>query len=63
MTACMVGWTHSKFGKLEGEDVEALIVGVATDAIADAGIAPADIDAIYLGFYNGGFRHRILAPR
>ena len=55
MTACMVGWTHSKFGKLEGEDVEALIVGVATDAIADAGIAPADIDAIYLGFYNGGF--------
>ena len=55
MTACMVGWTHSKFGKLEGEDVEALIVRVATDAIADAGIAPADIDAIYLGFYNGGF--------
>ena len=55
MTACMVGWTHSKFGMLEGEDVEALIVGVATDAIADAGIAPADIDAIYLGFYNGGF--------
>ncbi len=54
MTACMVGWTHSKFGRLD-EDVEALIVRVATDAIADAGVAPADIDAIYLGFYNGGF--------
>ena len=55
MTACMVGWTHSKFGKLEGEDVEALIVRVATAALADAGVAPADIAAIYLGFYNGGF--------
>jgi acetyl-CoA C-acetyltransferase len=55
MTACMVGWSHSKFGKLEGEDVESLIVRVASDAIADAGVEPKDIDAIYLGFYNGGF--------
>ena len=55
MTACMVGWTHSKFGKLEGEDVESLIVRVAIDAVADAGITPEDVDAIYLGFYNGGF--------
>jgi acetyl-CoA C-acetyltransferase len=51
----MVGWSHTKFGKLEGEDPESLIVRVASDAIADAGVAPADIDAIYLGFYNGGF--------
>lgn len=55
MTACMVGWSHSKFGKLVDEDVESLIVRVASDAIADAGVAPKDIDAIYLGFYNGGF--------
>jgi acetyl-CoA C-acetyltransferase len=55
MTACMVGWSHSKFGKLDDEDVESLIVRVASDAIADAGVSPADIDAIYLGFYNGGF--------
>jgi len=55
MTACMVGWSHTKFGKLAGEDPESLIVRVASDAIADAGVAPADIDAIYLGFYNGGF--------
>ena len=55
MTACMVGWSHTKFGKLEGEDPESLIVRVASDAIADASVAPADIDAIYLGFYNGGF--------
>jgi len=55
MTACIVGWTHSKFGKLEGEDVESLITRVARDAIADAGVAAADIDAIYLGYFNGGF--------
>ena len=55
MTGCIVGWAHTNFGKLEGEDVESLIVGVATDAVADAGIAPADVDAVYVGFYNGGF--------
>ncbi len=55
MTACIVGWAHTKFGKLEGEDVESLIVRVATDALADAGLEPRDVDAVYLGFYNGGF--------
>ena len=55
MTGCIVGWAHTNFGRLEGEDVESLIVRVATDAVADAGIAPADVDAVYVGFYNGGF--------
>ena len=55
MTACMIGWAHSRFGKHEGEDIEALILPVAAAAIADAGVAPADIDAIYLGTFNGGF--------
>lgn len=55
MTGCIVGWAHTKFGKLESEDAESLIVRVARDAVADAGIAPADVDAVYVGFYNGGF--------
>ncbi|WP_292638351.1 hypothetical protein, partial [Mesorhizobium sp.] len=25
MTACIVGWAHSRFGKLEGETLENLI--------------------------------------
>jgi acetyl-CoA C-acetyltransferase len=54
MTGCIVGWSHTKFGKLEGEDAESLIVKVATEAVADAGLAPADVDAVYVGFYNGG---------
>ena len=55
MTACIVGWAHSRFGKLEGEDIESLIVRAGGDAIRDAGMAPADIDEIFLGTFNGGF--------
>lgn len=55
MTACIIGWHHSKFGKLEDETVESLIVDVAAKALKDAEMDPRDIDAIYLGFYNGGF--------
>jgi acetyl-CoA C-acetyltransferase len=55
MTACITGWAHSRFGKHEGEDIESLIVKVAADALKDAGFAPAEIDEIYLGTFNGGF--------
>jgi acetyl-CoA C-acetyltransferase len=55
MSGCIVGWAHTRFGKLEGEDVESLIARVAVDAVRDAGLEPRDVDAIYLGFYNGGF--------
>ena len=55
MTGCIVGWAHTKFGKHDGRDVESLIVEVARGALADAGIAAADIDAVYLGTMNGGF--------
>jgi len=53
--ACIVGWAHTPFGKLEDPDVETLIGRVAGAAIADAGIAPADIDASFVGLFNGGF--------
>jgi acetyl-CoA C-acetyltransferase len=55
MTACIVGWSHGKFGKREGEDLETMLVGVAADAIADAGLSPKDIDEIYVGHFGGGF--------
>src|SRR5690349_15746619 len=55
MTACIVGWAHSPFGKLTGETVESLVVRVARDALADAGTAAADIDEIVLGHFNAGF--------
>ena len=55
MTACIVGWSHTKFGKHEGRDIESLICEVAGQAIADAGIGAADVDEIYIGLFNGGF--------
>jgi acetyl-CoA C-acetyltransferase len=55
MSACIVGWAHTAFGRLEGETLESLIARVAADALTDAGIAPADVDEILLGHFNAGF--------
>ena len=55
MTAAIVGWAHSPFGKLNGETVESLIVQVAGEALKDAGIAAKDVDEIVLGHFNAGF--------
>jgi len=57
MTACIVGWAHSKFGKLP-EDLETLICKVAVEAVRDAGMEPKDIDAIFLGTMNAGFQRQ-----
>jgi acetyl-CoA C-acetyltransferase len=55
MTACIVGWAHTPFGKLEGETVESLIVRAAQDALVDAGIEARDVDEMVLGHFNAGF--------
>jgi len=55
VTACIVGWAHTPFGRLEGETVESLIVRVANEALAHAGVAARDVDEIVLGHFNAGF--------
>jgi len=55
MTACIVGWAHTPFGRLDAETVESLTVRVADAALRDAGVAPADVDEILLGHFNAGF--------
>src|SRR5215210_7082448 len=55
MTASIVGWAHTPFGKFDAETVESLVVRVATDALADAGISAEDVDEIVLGHFNAGF--------
>jgi acetyl-CoA C-acetyltransferase len=55
MTACIVGWAHTPFGRLDSETVESLTVRVANEALRDAGIAAADVDEILLGHFNAGF--------
>ncbi len=53
MTAAIVGWGHTPFGKLEGS-LEDLIVAAAREALADAGITGQDVDAVWLGNFNAG---------
>ena len=55
MTACIIGWAHTPFGRLDTETVESLIVRAATGALADAGIAAGEVDEILLGHFNAGF--------
>ena len=51
--AAIIGWSHSQFGKLEDDALETLIARVAHDAVEDAGIEFADVDAIYVGNFGG----------
>ncbi|WP_421850376.1 acetyl-CoA acetyltransferase [Oricola sp.] len=53
--AVIVGWSHSPFGKLEAEDIEALIAMVGSDALDHAGVAPQDVDYVTIGVLNCGF--------
>src|ERR1700761_8885267 len=55
MTASIVGWAHTPFGKFDTETVESLVTRVANEALADAGIAAKDVDEILLGHFNAGF--------
>src|SRR5499427_9110723 len=55
MTASIVGWAHTPFGKFDAETVESLVVKVANEAIVDAGISASDVDEIVLGHFNAGF--------
>lgn len=53
--AQIVGWSHSKFGKSEAPDLEALIREVVPAALDHAGVEAQQVDGIYLGVYNNGF--------
>ena len=55
MKNAIVGWSHNRFGKHEGETVESLIEQVAGAALADAAIGSDEIDQIFVGHFNAGF--------
>ncbi|CAO3433188.1 acetyl-CoA acetyltransferase [Azospirillum doebereinerae] len=54
MLGHIIGWAHTRFGKLDGETLESLMVRVAAEAIGDAGLDPSDIDEIVVGHFNQG---------
>ncbi|MGX0977392.1 acetyl-CoA C-acetyltransferase [Roseovarius sp. MBR-51] len=49
----IIGSGHSKFGRLD-KNLETLIVEVTREAVEEAGVDPADIDAVFLGHFNSG---------
>jgi acetyl-CoA C-acetyltransferase len=51
----IIGWGHTAFGKLDAKEPEQLIDEAASAAIAAAGLEPQDIDAAFVGTFNGGF--------
>ncbi len=53
MKSLIAGWGHTRFGRLDGS-LEDLIQDAAREALTDAGISAADVDAVWLGNFNAG---------
>jgi len=51
----IIGWGHTPFGKLDQIDLEQLIRDAVHPALEHAGVEGKDIDAIFVGTFNGGF--------
>lgn len=52
--AAIVGWGHTPFGRLGEQSLEDLIHSASREALSDAGITGAQVDAVFLGLYNAG---------
>lgn len=52
--AHIVGWGHTRFGRLDGSSIEDLIAEAARLAISSARIEASDVDAIFVGNFNSG---------
>ena len=54
MDAAIVGWGHTPFGVLRDKSLEGLILDAGREALDHAGVAPADVDEIWIGHFNAG---------
>ena len=54
-SAQIVGWAHTRFGKSESPDTEALMAEVVVPALEHSGVAASDVDGIFVGCMNNGF--------
>lgn len=50
----IVGSGHTAFGRLDARSLEDLIVEASREALAEAGLTGAGIDAVFLGHFNAG---------
>jgi len=51
----IVGWGHTRFGKFDQVNLEQLIRDAIDPALQRANVEAQDIDAIFVGTFNGGF--------
>jgi acetyl-CoA C-acetyltransferase len=51
----IIGWGHSKFGRLAEPDVTALIGSVVPEALSHAHVDADEVDGLFVGVYNNGF--------
>ncbi|MGA0543563.1 acetyl-CoA acetyltransferase [Neotabrizicola sp. VNH66] len=56
MSAQIIGWAHTRFGKSEAPDTTALMAEVIGPALDHAGIGAEDVDGIFCGVWNNGFQ-------
>lgn len=54
MDTAITGWAHTRFGRHDDKDLEALIAEVTLGALEDAGCQAADIDAVVVSHFNNG---------
>ena len=50
----ITGWGHTPFAKHQEFGLEDLLVQASSEALADAGIEAAEVDAIFVGTFNAG---------
>lgn len=48
----IVGAGHTKFGRMDTQSLEDLIVAAGREALSDADVEPAEVDAVFLGHFN-----------
>lgn len=53
--AQIAGWAHTRFGKSDSPDTEALMAEVVVPALDHAGVGAAEVDGIFVGCMNNGF--------
>ena len=56
MTASIIGWAHTAFGKHPDQTLESMIVAATRQALEHAQVDPAEIDEIFVGHFNSGDR-------
>lgn len=54
----VIGWAHTNFGKLAHADIAELMGDVTLPALFHAEIDPSELDAIFVGAFNGGFSNQ-----